>query len=197
MVKCINNYFVDKYIKKINNRCELSEIDKEKLKFAINTILIEMEKTFIIIVFFTLANRLLPLLISFITLMSIRFELGGFHCKKSWQCLAVTFTYFALTIYFADTISVSTVWMIIIDIIAFIIIPIFTPINSNLRIIKDKEMKIKLKIRVIIVLLFVFISEILISERYRNYIVWSLVFILIEILLQTIKILRKRCAVYE
>lgn len=197
MIKCINNYLADKYIKKINNRCELSEIDNEKLKFAINTIFIEVEKDFIIIVFFTLADRLLPLLISFITLMSIRFELGGLHCKKSWQCLAVTFTYFALTIYSADNISVSTEWMIIIDIIAFIVILIFTPINSNLRKIKDKEIKIKLKVRVSIVLLFVFISEILLRERYRNYIVWSLVFILIEILLQTIKILRKRCAVYE
>lgn len=145
-----------------------------------------------IIIIFSIMNKLLPLAISFITLMSIRMELGGFHCKKNWQCFIVTFTYYLLTIMAADYFSVSIVYTIIIDVVAFISILTLTPINSKLRNIKEHRTRLLLKIRVSVVMIIIFCLEFIISEKYRNYIVCSLVFILVEILLQIIYRYRKR-----
>ena len=191
MMENFNNIFINKYMEHMNKKSEISEADKERLKFALSVLLNEIQKAVVIIIIFSLMNKLLPLALSFVTLMSIRMELGGFHCKKNWQCFLVTFSYFLLTIMAADYFSMSEPAIIIINVISFISILILTPVNSRIRNIHDS--RIRNKLRVSIVLLFIFLLESLISRRYRNYIVWSLVFILIEILLQVISRFRKRC----
>lgn len=193
MMENFYNIFINKYMEHMNKKSEISEADKERLKFALSVLLNEIQKAVVIIIIFSLMNKLLPLALSFVTLMSIRMELGGFHCKKNWQCFLVTFSYFLLTIMAADYFSMSEPAIIIINVISFISILILTPVNSRIRNIHDSRIRNKLKIRVSIVLLFIFLLESLISRRYRNYIVWSLVFILIEILLQVISRFRKRC----
>lgn len=192
MMENFNNIIINKYMEHMNKKSEISETDKERLKFALSVLINEIQKAVVIVIIFSLMNKLLPLALSFVTFMSIRMELGGFHCKKNWQCFLVTFSYFLLTIMAADSFRMSETAIIIINVISFISILILTPVNSRIRNIHDTRIRKKLKIRVSIVLLFIFLLESLIGKRYRYYIVWSLVFILIEILLQVISRFRRK-----
>lgn len=193
MMEYFNNIFINKYMKHMNKKSEISETDKERLKFALSVLLNEIQKAVVIIIIFSWMNKLLPLAVSVITLMSIRMELGGFHCKKNWQCFLVTLSYFLSTIMAADYFKMPVSAIIVIDIVSFISILIFTPINSKIRNVNDNNIRKRLKIRVSIIMLVIFLAQYLISEKCRNYIVWSLVFILIEISLQVISRFRKRC----
>lgn len=189
----LNSIFINKYIAYMNKKSEISEIDKERLRFALNVLITEVQKAVVIIIVFALMNKLLPLVISVITLMSIRMELGGIHCKKNWQCFLVTLSYFLCTIMAADYLVMSVPAIIVIDAISVVTILIFTPVNSKIRSVNDGNVRNRLKIRVLIILLVNFLVQYLISEKYRKYIVWSLVFILIEILLLVISRFRERC----
>ena len=79
-----------------------------------------------------------------------------------------------------------------VEVVSFITILICTPINSRLRNVKDKKIVMKLKLRVSLVMLVILIIMNTIGGGYRNYVVWSLVFILIEILIYLLCEYRRR-----
>jgi len=133
----------------------LSHEELRKMKYGMEVIFDELVKIIILLILFTVLNRLKYFLFSLVILSTIRCFSGGLHFQKNLSCLLFSIIFFTASTcegvyefigsanlsYPAMTISILTIGM-------------FSPITSINRRIKDKRRMRLLKFTAILITIF-------------------------------------------
>nr|WP_207651895.1 accessory gene regulator B family protein [Clostridium acidisoli] len=131
----------------INNNCEISDKDNEKINYAIIAILSESVKFIFLFFLFFILHRLKFFIFSLIILMSIRNFSGGLHFKTFNKCLLFSVTVFIMTSLLAPMIPrLPNLIYYFFCFISVLIIFIKSPCTSPKRPIRNNKKKYRLKV---------------------------------------------------
>lgn len=139
MIEKLSNKLADWLISK-----EVINIEEKELySYAAYSAVLFVSPIFIALAFGIYLNMIPQCLLIIMPLMLIRKFSGGFHAKSLRNCLICSILLFYLCIFLANHIN-SSIWVILITVIAIISITCFSPIENDNRKL-DVEEKIKYK----------------------------------------------------
>ncbi|AKA69361.1 accessory gene regulator B family protein [Clostridium scatologenes] len=140
------NKFITCLVKKISEtNPEFSDLELKKMEYGLVCIFSEITKIipyFIIFYLFSLEKYYIIIIIFF---CPIRIFSGGYHAKTYWGCFFITFAIFALIITITKYIAFNVIILILLLVISFIFICIFSPVDNINKRIKSDERRLKLK----------------------------------------------------
>lgn len=94
----------------------------------------------------------------FLLFMPLRSFCGGYHAKKAWQCVVLSNTVVVLASILSKQLEFSNIVAVVLEIICFLVIFIFSPVESKNKKLSEKEKKYY-KIYAIGILVFEIILE--------------------------------------
>ena len=113
---------VKKVIENLNNKVELSEVEKEKISYSLTAIFNDLSKLLILLIIFSFLGLFYNFLMISIFSIALRVTIGGFHFRKYWSCLLFTFAYYLIIISINKFILNDMILIIIYIVAAFCII---------------------------------------------------------------------------
>ncbi|MFL0194501.1 accessory gene regulator B family protein [Clostridium sp. WILCCON 0269] len=171
------NKFIGRLVKKISEtNPEFSDLELKKIAYGLECILDEITKIipyFIIFWLFSLQQYYIVILIFF---CPIRLFTGGYHAKTYWGCFFITFITFLVMIVMGKYILINTIISIVLLIISFIFVCIFSPVDNVNKRIKSKQWRMKLKYISIIITFCLSIVCYLLPDRFLSTAVISIIF---------------------
>lgn len=169
------NKFINCLVQKISEtNPEFSALELKKMEYGLVCIFSEITKIipyFIIFYFFSLEKYYIVTIIFF---CPVRIFSGGYHAKTYWGCFFITFAIFALIIIISKYSALNIIILILLLVISFILICIFSPVDNINKRIKSKERRLKLKHCSIITALFLSILCYFIPHKFLSTAVISI-----------------------
>jgi len=127
----IANFFIPKILNKIRKETEYDEDDIDVMRYSLQAILWEVEKTIYLIIIFSLLSHHWQFFAAMVAVMTIRPSAGGFHSSTVWGCFWWTLLGFVLAIFVLPLIPISTLIIIMVAVFSVTITFIATPIRSK------------------------------------------------------------------
>lgn len=138
--------FIDIFAYKIYKEKLLSHSDIRKMKYGMTFIWNEMIKLILLLIFFSILDKLYVFLFCIGLLLPIRIFSGGLHFKSGKTCFIMSLSFFCLSIFLLPYILSMTLDLAyILMFISTLVIFIYSPIASPFRPIQNKKRKRILK----------------------------------------------------
>lgn len=142
----INEWIVRKYIlAEMQKGYVYEDSEKEKVSYALKTILSETEKLFLLGMLFLYLGRGVEFVLSIVVLFGVRRYTGGFHAKTIWGCFLVSFLYISLGIWISEQIGITEGVGELIYFGSSILIYLTAPLKSENRPVYTSEQRITMK----------------------------------------------------
>lgn len=180
----LNQRIAERYtadcIKKGEN---LTELQMDKVKYAMMVILNEVEKFLMLTVMFAILGEIKIYIISLAVVLSVRFTIGGYHRKTFWGCFFFSLCFLSVVIMMTKFISLPDIFPIMIFLLYCVFIALKAPILPEYRPEPDDKRKKKLKVYACIIMgVWLAFCEITTDGTIRGCIEWTLLLQLSEIL---------------
>ncbi|AGK97486.1 accessory gene regulator B family protein [Clostridium pasteurianum] len=154
---------------------EFSDLDLKKMEYGLICAFDEITKLipyFIVFWIFSLQKYYIVALIFF---CPIRLFSGGYHAKTYWGCFFISFIVFFMIIIFGKYIMINNIISLLLLIVSFIFICIFSSVDNINKRIKSENRKKKLKNYSILITLILIIACYFIPYKFLNAAVISIV----------------------
>jgi accessory gene regulator B len=129
------NSIINRLIIKISEtNPEFSDLELKKMEYGLLCVFDEITK-------------LIPkyYIVALIFFCPVRLFTGGYHAKTYWGCFFISFAIFSLIIIIGKYISFNTIILMLLLIITFTFVCIYSPVDNINKRIKSKERRMKLK----------------------------------------------------
>lgn len=90
----VNEILTEQYVTIAKKNKDYTPLECEKIKYALNVILNECEKIFLLILYFGLQKQLCMFFLSLSVIVSMKNVLGGTHRKTFWGCFFFSLFFF-------------------------------------------------------------------------------------------------------
>ena len=190
----ISNLLIPRILNRIRLLGHHEEEDIDVIRYSLEAIMWEVEKTAIMFLVFALLGYLNYYLIMLLVVFSIRPLSGGYHSETSLGCLIITFIWFFLSIVVLPELVLSSGVILIISTVSLLITFTLSPVSSLEResvIDSSKNTKRKLLVSTIT---FVWLFLILINQHstYAYPALWIIALHNIQLLLEYFRRKRKK-----
>jgi len=160
----IANFFIIRILNHIRKETEYDEDDIDMMRYSLQAILWEIEKTIYLFLLFLALGYQWHFLASLLAIMTIRPTAGGFHSSTVWGCFFWTLLGFVLAFFILPFIPFGNITMVLVGLFSVIVTFIATPVRSKQmdRIAdksKDKQKKYKATIVTIIWFVLIFTNQ--------------------------------------
>ena len=160
----ISNFFIVRILNGIRKETEYDEDDIDMMRYSLQAILWEVEKTIYLLLIFLALNYHWHFIVSFWAVMTIRPSAGGFHASTAWRCFFWTLFGFLLAFFVLPLIPLNNLTLILVGAYSVVNTYIATPVRSaqKERIAdksKDGQKKIKATIITIVWLIILFFNQ--------------------------------------
>jgi len=160
----IANFFIVRILNHIRKETEHNEDEIDMMRFSLQAILWEIEKTIYLFLIFLALGFHWHFLACLVAIMTIRPTAGGFHSSTVWGCFFWTLLGFVLAFFVLPLIPLNNITVALIGLYSIITTFIATPVRSKQmeKIAdksKDKQKKYKATIITIIWFTLVFINQ--------------------------------------
>lgn len=189
MIDEINIWLIRKYL---SGCSQLSEFDKERIKYALSVILDEIEKVIGVLFVFILLGRLQMFFMSFVVLMSLRVFIGGIHFQKRYQCFLFTLSFFLISVFMSEIFIIYKTAGFIICCLGLTNIVLCAPLPSKHRILVSERREKRLRNRAMFIMAIWMICYIWSNKIVANLILWTVIVQQLEILYYIIFNRRKK-----
>lgn len=164
---------VHKIYMKYLGQWQVSEVISEKSFYFLKVLFYESIKLLILFFIFWLMGEEKIFLVSLISVVMIRTNLGGIHLPTQKACLAVSVLIFSLIAILGKFCVISGFYGGVIAVVSCLVIVAFAPIPSKQRPCYSQFQKRKFKVRGIIMVFCLYACGFLFSQ-FRNYILWAI-----------------------
>ncbi|HYF75304.1 MAG TPA: accessory gene regulator B family protein [Candidatus Nitrosocosmicus sp.] len=143
-------FIYEVYYRKIMSHKELRE-----MKYGMEVVFNELNKTLILLLIFAILNKLNYFLFSFAILSTIRCFSGGLHFKTNLSCLLFSIVFFTVTSYYSVYLPVELLqYRHLVLMLSAGVIGVISPITSSNRPIKSKRKRRRLKFTAVLFTMF-------------------------------------------
>jgi len=112
----ISNFFIKKILNRIRNETEYNEEDIDMMRYTLQAILWEVEKTAYLFIIFLIFGAHWQFLTAIVAITTIRPTAGGFHSSSAWGCFFWTLFGLILAIFVLPFIPLMTITIILVGI---------------------------------------------------------------------------------
>ena len=160
----IANFFIVRILNYIRRETEYNDDDVDMMRFSLEAILWEVEKTIYLFLIFLALRFQWHFLASLVVIMTIRPSAGGFHASSAWGCFFWTLFGFILAFFILPFIPLTGITVVLVGIFSLVVTFIATPVRSKQmeRIAdtsKDKQKKYKATLITMIWLILIFVNQ--------------------------------------
>ena len=163
----IANFFIVRILDRIRKETEYDEDDVDMMRFSLEAILWEVEKTIYLFLIALLLGVHWEFIAAIVAVMTIRPTAGGFHSSSVWGCFLWTLFGLALAIFVLPSfIPLTYLTIALVGVFSLSVTFIATPVRSKQmeRIAdrgKDKQKKYRATIITVIwfILIFIFFNQ--------------------------------------
>ena len=127
----IANFFIVRILNQIRTETEYDEDDIDMMRFSLQAILWEVEKTLYLLLLFIILGFQWHFLACLAAIMTIRPTAGGFHSSTVWGCFFWTLFGFVLALFVLPLIPLTNIIIILVAIVSIVITFIATPVRSK------------------------------------------------------------------
>lgn len=133
---------------------QFSETQLKKMEYGLICFSNEITKLIPYFIIFYLFGLHIYYLVALLFFCLMRVFTGGYHAKTYWGCFIVSLVIFGIIIIIGKNVMLNITAIIVILIISFILVVIFSPVDNINKRIKSNERRVKLKYLSIIITLF-------------------------------------------
>ena len=160
----IANFFIVKILNTIRTETNYDEDDIDMMRYSLQAILWELEKTVYMLLIFIGLSHQWHFLAAMLAIMTIRPNAGGFHSSTAWGCFWWTLFGFNLAIFALPHIPLNNLTVLLVGLFSVAITFIATPIRTLQKEkiadkSKDKQKKITTTIVTIIWFIVLFLNQ--------------------------------------
>ena len=160
----IANFFIVRILNHIRKETEHNEDEIDMMRFSLQAILWEIEKTIYLFLIFLALGFHWHFLACLVAIMTIRPTAGGFHSSTVWGCFFWTLLGFVLAFFVLPLIPFKNITVALIGLYSIITTFIATPVRSKQMDqiadkSKDKQKKYKATIITIIWFIVIFFNQ--------------------------------------
>jgi len=189
----IANFFIPRLLDYFRRETEYGEDDIDMMRYSLQAILWEVEKTIYLLLLFLALGFHWHFLACLVAIMTIRPSAGGFHASTPWQCFFWTLLGFVLAFFILPLIPFLSITVVLVGIFSIIVTFTATPVRSKQieRIAdtsKDKEKKYKATIITIIWFLLIFTKQ---DFFLTPFVMWIIFLQNIQLLIEYLRIALK------
>lgn len=178
----INSWLVNRHLNYVSVFHTYTQLEKDKIGYAIRLILADTEKLIIIGIFFGIMGKLPEFLLCAAVLGLTRVYLGGIHMKTFWGCLSYSFIYFLILIYLLDGyIALSRLVCMIVYILNILLVSWIAPVETKQRFLYSKAQRMKIKYKSVAVVVGCSVFGVVFS-KWSQLVAWIFILQIIEIL---------------
>ena len=127
----IADFFIIRILNHIRKETEYDEDDIDMMRYSLQAILWEIEKTIYLFLLFLALGFQWHFLACLVAIMTIRPNAGGFHSSSVWGCFFWTLLGFVLALFVLPLIPFSNITIILVSIFSILITFIATPVRSK------------------------------------------------------------------
>ncbi|PKM52331.1 MAG: hypothetical protein CVV02_02900 [Firmicutes bacterium HGW-Firmicutes-7] len=168
----MNTYIINKVYGIFQKTQDLSEVDGIKLKYVLEMIINDVLKTLIMFVGFSLIGEGLAFLYCCLSLMLIRNFSGGLHLKTFFGCLLFTSSFFGLSVFFNNYITLTLPIFVILFFFNMFIMVLLSPITSRQRPEYSEKKKFHFKSMSIMIVIVHFTFYFVSKHPYFTIAIW-------------------------
>lgn len=150
--------------------------------YSLSALLSDFSKLVILLIFFTVMNKGKIFLIMFVFSTILRINVGGFHFKKYWTCLAFSFMYYN-SLLFVNKLAIDEIFFIFLFILFSIILIWIAPLVSKKRESIRKVKKSRYKIVNFTIVLSYLILYIFINNTFTKVGLWIIILQSLQLLI--------------
>jgi accessory gene regulator B len=172
----LNNKLLEHCLQLLDTRKSRNSVLIEKVTYALMIMITEIEKTVLTVFVFCIMGWEQEFATAFVTLVSLRIFMGGFHCKTTLGCLLMTIITFAIILTCARYIILPYV---VCEVVWFIVLGLIwktTPIQSEKRVRYNNSQCLKFKLKALTVVLVLSRVLTVLSEENRNIVLFVLLY---------------------
>jgi len=160
----IANYFIVRILNRIRRETEYDEDDIDVMRYTLEAILWEVEKTIYLFLIFLALGAHWQFLAAIVAVMTIRPTAGGFHSSTALGCFLWTLFGLSLAIFVLPLIPLENITIILVGIFSLAVTFIATPVRSKQKEeiadkSKDKQKKYRATIITIAWFILLFVSQ--------------------------------------
>lgn len=194
----LSQWIYDKTLSQVEKNKEISELDKKKLKYGIQVLVINITKITILLIISAIVNVFIEALIIWAAFALIRRCAFGIHSTNSFHCTIVTVGAFVGGALIAKYVQVPDVIIYSIYAFSFFSFLKYAPADTEARPLVGKKLRKKLKLKTIISFLILAIISFILNS-FQLKILFAVAFLAeaISILPITYKIFNRRYGNYE
>jgi len=156
----IANFFIIRILNHIRKETEYDEDDIDMMRYSLQAILWEIEKTIYLFLLFLALGFHWQFLACLVAIMTIRPTAGGFHSSTVWGCFFWTLLGFLLAFFVLPLMPFNDITVILVGLASIITTFIATPVRSKQMdkiADKSKDKQKKYKATIITILWFIVI----------------------------------------
>ena len=160
----IANYFIVRILNRIRIETEYDEDDVDMMRYSLEAILWEIEKTIYLLLIFILLGAPWQFLTAIVAIMTIRPTAGGFHSSTAWGCFFWTLFGLLLGIFVLPLIPLMNITVILVGAFSLLATYIATPVRSKQMesvadTSKDKQKKHRATLITVVWFIVIFFSQ--------------------------------------
>lgn len=126
----IADFFIVRILNSIRVETDYDEDDIDMMRYSLQAILWEIEKTVYMVIIFTLLGHHWPFFAAMFAVMTIRPNAGGFHSSTVWGCFGWTMLGFSLAIFVLPHIPLNDLTVLLVALFSLVTTFIATPVRS-------------------------------------------------------------------
>ena len=127
----IANFFIVRILNHIRTETEYDDDDIDMMRYSLQAILWEVEKTLYLLVLFIIIGYQWHFLVALLAIITIRPTAGGFHSSTVWGCFFWTLLGFVLAFFVLPFIPLTNITIVIAGIFSIAVTFIATPVRSK------------------------------------------------------------------
>ena len=186
----IANFFIVRILNHIRKETEYDEDDIDMMRYSLQAILWEIEKTIYLFLLFLALGFHWQFLACLVTIMTIRPTAGGFHSSTVWGCFFWILLGFLLAFFVLPLIPFDDITVLLVGIASIITTFIATPVRSKQmdKIAdksKDKQKKYKATIITILWFSVIFFKQ---SFFLTQFVMWIIFLQNVQLLIEYLRI---------
>ena len=157
------------------------EIVVQKVKYALQVIVSEVEKLIILLMIFGIVGKTLEFLTAYVAVVTIRIYVGGNHVETFFGCVLYTFIMYAFILAGADYFTPNRYICSGVEILIMISIWNNQKSLPESRILYSQNRLLEFKMKALSVLILQMIITQYLSESYRAVIMWGFIIQTIDV----------------
>jgi len=126
----ISNFFIIRILARIREETEYDEDDIDMMRYSLQAILWEIEKTIYLFFIFLALSHHWHFLAGLVAIMTIRPNAGGFHSSTVWGCFFWTLFGFLLAFFVLPHIPLNSLTVFLVGIFSLVVTFVATPTRS-------------------------------------------------------------------